>query len=260
MMLRNDMDRLFRCTLKILGVKIHNAETDARMIDPTSPFKLNVGGCSFTTSIQTLRRISNTYFDEVLGEAHKPLKLCEDGSLFIDRDATNFIIILNHLRGLDVSLVVGRLEYEQRVQLLQEAQFYKLDVSMSSYFSDVLLEQILKKHLGQTVRTQVIFLQSSMSEGNFQNFFEAFGVQWMLEVDPSENISSLRFYLSAMKMHNYSINMHVEVSVGAKKHYSRNINFSENKCHVIYGHDEFDDIVMVLLMTLESYEKVQSLE
>ncbi|KAM6038258.1 SH3KBP1-binding protein 1 [Chlamydotis macqueenii] len=80
--------------------------------------QLNVGGKRFSTSRQTLTWISDSFFSSLLSGRISTLK-DETGAIFIDRDPTVFVPILNFLRtkeldprGVSISL------------LLHEAQFY----------------------------------------------------------------------------------------------------------------------------------------
>ncbi|KAL0479527.1 hypothetical protein AKO1_007770 [Acrasis kona] len=229
-------------------------ETTSQELDPTSPFELNVGGSYFTTSIQTLLSIQGTYFEDMLSRKDNPPKLCRDGSLFIDRDASNFDIILNHLRGVNVGSKISKLNRAQKTQLLEDVRFYKLEESLDTYFSDIIMQRHLYKSLGQSFSIHVSFLQDSISNGEFQSYFNAFGVRWMLEVDPSYDMSSYCFYLSAVELYCYTIRVDLCVSSSKKDKSIQSVDFSKDKnCHLVYRHGEIDDALVVkVFLTLRS--------
>jgi len=84
---------------------------------------LNVGGSNFMTTLPTLR----SHPDSVLGQmfsGNEPILRDVDGSFCIDRDGRLFQHILNYLR--DGSVPVG-LTHVQRLELLREAKWYRLD-------------------------------------------------------------------------------------------------------------------------------------
>jgi hypothetical protein len=54
------------------------------------------------------------------------LEIDEDGEIFIDRDLTHFRLILNHLRGMEVSGNIIELNTNQKKELQQEIDFYQI--------------------------------------------------------------------------------------------------------------------------------------
>jgi hypothetical protein len=65
--------------------------------------KLNVGGKRFETSVQTLRRISHTFFDAYFSGRYAQ-DVCEDGSIFVDRDGEHFGYVLEYMRDGHLSV------------------------------------------------------------------------------------------------------------------------------------------------------------
>merc|ERR1719228_2325506 len=87
------------------------------------PIKLNVGGQQFSTSLDTLRSVPDTYFSACFSGNYS-MKKGEDGTYFIDRDPEVFGTILNYLRTRKVILPTSDEEFIAK--LLCEADFYML--------------------------------------------------------------------------------------------------------------------------------------
>jgi N-acetylneuraminic acid mutarotase len=64
---------------------------------------LNIGGYRFQTSMQTLRRLSHSFFDAYFSGRYVK-DVCDDGSIFIDRDGEHFGHVLEYMRGGVVSV------------------------------------------------------------------------------------------------------------------------------------------------------------
>ncbi|XP_017298923.1 BTB/POZ domain-containing protein KCTD3-like [Diaphorina citri] len=79
---------------------------------------LNVGGTRFSTSIQTLMWVPDSFFTALLSGRISSLK-DETGAIFIDRDPKVFAIILNYLRTRDIDLKSTDLR-----TLRHEAEYY----------------------------------------------------------------------------------------------------------------------------------------
>ncbi len=90
-----------------------------------SKIKLDIGGHNYTTSINTLRRDSESMLAAMFSGRHE-LKKESDGSYFIDRDGTYFRYILNFLR--DGYIDAGTLPTDNVTlkELLREAKYYQL--------------------------------------------------------------------------------------------------------------------------------------
>jgi hypothetical protein len=59
--------------------------------------ELNIGGHRFPTSVQTLRRVSHTFFDAYFSGRYAQ-DVCNDGSIFVDRDGEHFGHVLEYMR------------------------------------------------------------------------------------------------------------------------------------------------------------------
>jgi hypothetical protein len=65
--------------------------------------ELNIGGYHFQTSVQTLRRVPHTFFDAYFSGRYAQ-DVCNDGSIFVDRDGEHFGHILAYMRDGMVSV------------------------------------------------------------------------------------------------------------------------------------------------------------
>jgi hypothetical protein len=59
--------------------------------------ELNIGGYRFETSVQTLRRVPHTFFDAYFSGQYAQ-DVCDDGSIFVDRDGEHFGHVLQYMR------------------------------------------------------------------------------------------------------------------------------------------------------------------
>ncbi|GAM19022.1 hypothetical protein SAMD00019534_021970 [Acytostelium subglobosum LB1] len=84
--------------------------------------KLNVGGHLFFTSISTLCAESNSMFSAMFS-GRFPIQTEEDGSVFIDRDGTHFLHILNWLRNKYIPPINDDIVKEC---LIIEAKYYQI--------------------------------------------------------------------------------------------------------------------------------------
>jgi hypothetical protein len=65
--------------------------------------ELNIGGHRFATSVHTLRRLPHTFFDAYFSGRYAQ-DVCNDGSIFVDRDGEHFGHILEYMRNGVVSV------------------------------------------------------------------------------------------------------------------------------------------------------------
>jgi len=86
--------------------------------------KLNIGGMRFETSADTLRK--SEWFAAMMSGKFD-IQPDEGGYLFVDRDGTHFNVILNYLRMGTRALRGLELSEGQRLQLLEETQYYQLN-------------------------------------------------------------------------------------------------------------------------------------
>jgi hypothetical protein len=64
---------------------------------------LNIGGYHFETLVQALRRVPHTFFDAYFSGRYAQ-DVCEDGSIFVDRDGEHFGHVLQYMRDGVVSV------------------------------------------------------------------------------------------------------------------------------------------------------------
>jgi hypothetical protein len=65
--------------------------------------ELNIGGYRFQTSVQALRRVRHTFFDASFSGRYAQ-DVCDDGSIFVDRDGQHFGHVLEYMRDGVVSV------------------------------------------------------------------------------------------------------------------------------------------------------------
>jgi hypothetical protein len=65
--------------------------------------ELNIGGHCFQTSVQTLRRLPHTFFDAYFSGRYAQ-DVCNNGSIFVDRDGEHFGHVLEYMRDGVVSV------------------------------------------------------------------------------------------------------------------------------------------------------------
>jgi hypothetical protein len=65
--------------------------------------ELNIGGYRFETSVQALRRVPHTFFDAYFSGRYAQ-DVCDDGSIFVDRDGEHFGHVLEYMRDGFVSV------------------------------------------------------------------------------------------------------------------------------------------------------------
>ena len=86
---------------------------------------LNVRGTPFTTFLQTMLAEPDLKLGRMFSGRHI-IETQKDGSIFIDRDATHFGIILNYLRGNITSKEQLPNDRNTLSQLSCEVQYYQL--------------------------------------------------------------------------------------------------------------------------------------
>jgi hypothetical protein len=81
---------------EILAMQTHQERQQGRV-------ELNIGGYRFQTSVQTLRRVPHTFFDAYFSGRYAQ-DVCNDGSIFVDRDGEHFGHVLEYMRDGVVSV------------------------------------------------------------------------------------------------------------------------------------------------------------
>jgi hypothetical protein len=107
---------------EIGAMQTHQASQEGRV-------ELNIGGYRFQTSVQTLRRVPHTFFDAYFSGRYAQ-DVCNDGSIFVDRDGEHFGHILEYMR--DGVLSVAEAGARPSVSLLRvlkrEFGFYCIEL------------------------------------------------------------------------------------------------------------------------------------
>jgi hypothetical protein len=83
----NERDDLHR---EIASMHTHKEAQEGRV-------ELNIGGYRFETSVQALRRVPHTFFDAYFSGRYAQ-DVCDDGSIFVDRDGEHFGHVLEYMR------------------------------------------------------------------------------------------------------------------------------------------------------------------
>jgi hypothetical protein len=76
---------------EIAAMQTHQEKQEGRV-------ELNIGGYRFETSVQTLRRVRHTFFDAYFSGRYAQ-DVCNDGSIFVDRDGEHFGHVLEFMRN-----------------------------------------------------------------------------------------------------------------------------------------------------------------
>jgi hypothetical protein len=77
---------------------------------------VNIGGYRFETTVQTLRRVPNTFFDAYFSGRYAQ-DVCNDGSIFVDRDGEHFGHILEYMRYQDGGGTLSTMERLQHFRM-----------------------------------------------------------------------------------------------------------------------------------------------
>jgi len=90
---------------------------------------LDIGGCHYSTTKETLTSVPNTYFSQLFSKEIPEDMKTRDGRIFLDRNGSQFRFILNCLRN--PNRFVLRLRSRQDLdELREEAKFYGLEELM----------------------------------------------------------------------------------------------------------------------------------
>jgi hypothetical protein len=81
---------------EIAAMHTHREAQEGRVV-------LDIGGYRYTTSVQTLRRLPHTFFDAYFSGRYAQ-DVCNDGSIFVDRDGEHFGQVLEYMRDGVVSV------------------------------------------------------------------------------------------------------------------------------------------------------------
>jgi hypothetical protein len=107
---------------EVAAMQTHQEKQEGRV-------ELNIGGYRFETSVQTLRRVPHTFFDAYFSGRYAQ-DVCNDGSIFVDRDGEHFGHVLEYMR--DGVIAVAELGARPSVSLLRalkrEFGFYCIEL------------------------------------------------------------------------------------------------------------------------------------
>eukprot|EP01119_Soliformovum_irregulare_P015179 TRINITY_DN4233_c0_g1_i1.p1 TRINITY_DN4233_c0_g1~~TRINITY_DN4233_c0_g1_i1.p1 ORF type:complete len:241 (-),score=38.41 TRINITY_DN4233_c0_g1_i1:542-1264(-) len=98
------------------------SERDGHPFSKGDLVKLNVGGYYYQTTWDTLTKDDNSMLSAMFA-GRVPVKVLNDGSVFIDRDGKMFAKILNFLRN---GMIEQPTERRKILELQSEAEFYQL--------------------------------------------------------------------------------------------------------------------------------------
>ena len=106
-----------------------------------SQVKLDVGGQSFVTSVETLTSDPDSLLAKMFSGIH-PIKQEQDGSYFIDRDGTHFRFVLNFLREGNLGPVEPT-NKNTLLELLTEAEYYNISGLITAIHTSLAKEGII---------------------------------------------------------------------------------------------------------------------
>jgi len=94
---------------------------------PKGRIVLDVGGCLFSTTFETLTKIPDSYLEKMFS-GRFPIQVNEDGTVFVDRDGTHFDSVLKFLRDPTTKIKMKeKLDYDE---FKAEIEFYGLTRAM----------------------------------------------------------------------------------------------------------------------------------
>jgi hypothetical protein len=98
--------------------------------------ELNIGGYRFETSVQTLRRIPQTFFDAYFSGRYAQ-DVCNDGSIFVDRDGEHFGHVLEYMRdGVVTMMEPGAIPSVPLLRALKrEFGYYCIELQIGTVFA-----------------------------------------------------------------------------------------------------------------------------
>jgi N-acetylneuraminic acid mutarotase len=112
---------------EIAAMQTHKEAQEGRV-------ELNIGGRRFETSVRTLRRVPHTFFDAYFSGRYAQ-DVCDDGSIFVDRDGEHFGHILEYMRDGMVSVAAqeaSELDVSLLRALKREFGFYCIELTSNA--------------------------------------------------------------------------------------------------------------------------------
>src|SRR3989338_1074567 len=125
-----ERERIFENRIKNMIGNVKDCKLDI-------PITLNIGGSIYITSKETLTNIGKSFFNIMLSDKFNN-KPNEKGEYFIDRNANNFNIILDYLRGEDVKDIIEELSFANKQRLKEDIKYYGLEPMLSIFKSPVI--------------------------------------------------------------------------------------------------------------------------
>jgi len=95
---------------------------------PQGRVLLDVGGFKYSTTVETLTKVPDSFLGRMFS-GRFPIKVNEDGRIFIDRDGTHFHLILLFLRDPELVRVILKDKVEME-EFKAEVEFYGLTKSV----------------------------------------------------------------------------------------------------------------------------------
>jgi len=94
---------------------------------PRGRILLDVGGCHYSTTFETLTKVPDSFLEKMFS-GRFPIKVNDDGSVFIDRDGTHFDSVLKFLRDPTTKIkMTEKTDYEE---FKAEIEYYGLTRAM----------------------------------------------------------------------------------------------------------------------------------
>ncbi|EFC40477.1 predicted protein [Naegleria gruberi] len=109
-----------------LETKLSPSTTIETKLGKNQVVKLNVGGKIFATNLVTLKSVNDTFFTGYFNDLFNPTAEEDDNSFFIDRPNEQFHLILNYLRGIDISSKLSSLNEHDLNDFIEEIVYYQL--------------------------------------------------------------------------------------------------------------------------------------
>lgn len=120
-------------------------EKRADFSTPGEPIVFNVGGVKFATSVDTLRRVPNTYFSNLVSNRWEA-SLTKDGSIFIDRSPAAFGYLLEYLRSPEnFHNIFDLMTPMERYHFEQDCHYYAMPKSLGYVLVSLPMSIILSK-------------------------------------------------------------------------------------------------------------------
>ncbi|KAG2379654.1 hypothetical protein C9374_006771 [Naegleria lovaniensis] len=95
-------------------------------LGPNQVIRLNVGGKIYCTFLSTLKNEKDSFFCAYFNDYFDPKPEEHDQAFFIDRPYEHFHLILNHLRGMDISKNLSEMKESELCNFMEEVVYYQI--------------------------------------------------------------------------------------------------------------------------------------